>query len=99
MYNQLSCNHGKVIQKYFSVSCISAIASISAGNDEFIGNLIAETINKIGPDGIISIESSSSSETSVVVEEGMKVMCILLPVHSFRYHDLIDLLFHLHNYL
>ncbi|KAK1390363.1 hypothetical protein POM88_018541 [Heracleum sosnowskyi] len=47
-------------------------ASISAGNDEFIGSLIAETINKIGPDGIISIESSSSSETSVIVEEGMK---------------------------
>ncbi|KAK1384491.1 hypothetical protein POM88_022226 [Heracleum sosnowskyi] len=53
---------------------IKAIASISAGNDEFIGSLIAETINKIGPDGIISIESSSSSETSVIVEEGMKVI-------------------------
>nr|GFB37522.1 chaperonin 60 subunit alpha 2, chloroplastic isoform X2 [Tanacetum cinerariifolium] len=52
---------------------IKAVASISAGNDEFIGNLIAEAIDKIGHDGIISIESSSSSETSVIVEEGMKV--------------------------
>ncbi|CAK9187141.1 unnamed protein product [Ilex paraguariensis] len=52
---------------------IKAIASISGGNDEFIGNLIAEAINKIGPDGVISIESSSSSETSVIVEEGMKI--------------------------
>lgn len=52
---------------------IKAIASISAGNDEFIGSLIAEAIDKIGPDGIISIESSSSSETSVMVEEGMKI--------------------------
>ncbi|PWA39635.1 TCP-1/cpn60 chaperonin family protein [Artemisia annua] len=52
---------------------IKAVASISAGNDEFIGNLIAETIDKIGLDGIISIESSSSSETSVMVEEGMKI--------------------------
>ncbi|KAJ9541193.1 hypothetical protein OSB04_027699 [Centaurea solstitialis] len=52
---------------------IKAVASISAGNDEFIGNLIAEAIHKIGPDGIISIESSSSSETSVMVEEGMKI--------------------------
>ncbi|XP_076890869.1 chaperonin 60 subunit alpha 2, chloroplastic-like [Bidens hawaiensis] len=52
---------------------IKAIASISAGNDEFVGNLIAETIDKIGHDGIISIESSSSSETSVIVEEGMKI--------------------------
>ncbi|GJX72749.1 chaperonin 60 subunit alpha 2, chloroplastic, partial [Tanacetum coccineum] len=51
---------------------IKAVASISAGNDEFIGNLIAEAIDKIGHDGIISIESSSSSETSVMVEEGMK---------------------------
>ncbi|CAI9263275.1 unnamed protein product [Lactuca saligna] len=52
---------------------IKAIASISAGNDEFIGNLIDEAIDKIGHDGIISIESSSSSETSVIVEEGMKI--------------------------
>ena len=50
-----------------------AVASISAGNDEFVGNLIAETVEKIGPDGVISIESSSTSETSVIVEEGMKV--------------------------
>lgn len=53
--------------------CSVAVASISAGNDEFVGNLIAETVEKIGPDGVISIESSSSSETSVIVEEGMKV--------------------------
>ncbi|KAK2966989.1 hypothetical protein RJ640_001377 [Escallonia rubra] len=52
---------------------IRAVASISAGNDEFIGNLIAEAISKIGPNGVISIESSSSSETSVIVEEGMKI--------------------------
>ncbi|XP_042023340.1 chaperonin 60 subunit alpha 2, chloroplastic-like [Salvia splendens] len=52
---------------------IKAIASLSAGNDEYIGNLIAEAIEKIGPDGVISIESSSSSETSVTVDEGMKI--------------------------
>ncbi|KAM5587139.1 chaperonin 60 subunit alpha 2, chloroplastic [Rosa sericea] len=51
---------------------IKAVASISAGNDEFIGNLIAEAIEKIGPDGVISIESSSSFEMSVIVEEGLK---------------------------
>lgn len=50
------------------------MASISAGNDEFIGNLLAEAIEKIGPDGVISIESSSSFETSVLVEEGLKVI-------------------------
>ncbi|CAM8932988.1 unnamed protein product [Rhodiola kirilowii] len=52
---------------------IKAVASVSAGNNEFVGNIIAETIEKIGPDGVISIESSSSSETFVIVEEGMKL--------------------------
>ncbi|KAL2244526.1 UNVERIFIED_CONTAM: Chaperonin 60 subunit alpha 2, chloroplastic [Sesamum indicum] len=52
---------------------IKAVASLSAGNDEYIGDLIAEAIEKIGPDGVISIESSSSSETYVTVEEGMKI--------------------------
>ncbi|XP_062092101.1 chaperonin 60 subunit alpha 2, chloroplastic isoform X2 [Humulus lupulus] len=67
----------KVIkEKSFPVkgrSDVKAVASISAGNDEFIGNLIADAIEKIGPDGVISIESSSSFETSVLVEEGMKI--------------------------
>ncbi|KAL6561856.1 hypothetical protein OROGR_002863 [Orobanche gracilis] len=52
---------------------IKAVASLSAGNDEYIGNLIAEAIDKIGPDGVILIESSSSSETTVTIDEGMKI--------------------------
>ncbi|KAJ6761383.1 60 KDA HEAT SHOCK PROTEIN MITOCHONDRIAL [Salix purpurea] len=51
---------------------IKAVASISAGNDEFVGNLIAEIIEKIGSDGVISLESSSTSDTSMIIEEGMK---------------------------
>lgn len=54
-------------------SPFAAIASVSAGNDEFVGNLVAEAMEKIGPNGIISIVSSSSSETSLLIEEGMKV--------------------------
>ncbi|XP_072986563.1 ruBisCO large subunit-binding protein subunit alpha [Typha latifolia] len=52
---------------------IKAIASISAGNDEFIGTMIADAIDKVGPDGVLSIESSSSFETTVDVEEGMEI--------------------------
>ncbi|CAL1402421.1 unnamed protein product [Linum trigynum] len=52
---------------------IKAIASISAGNDEFVGNLIADTIEKIGPDGVISLETSQTSETIVTIDEGLKV--------------------------
>lgn len=52
---------------------IKAVATISAGNDEFIGSMIADAIDKVGPDGVLSIESSSSFETTVDVEEGMEI--------------------------
>ncbi|XP_022985565.1 ruBisCO large subunit-binding protein subunit alpha-like isoform X1 [Cucurbita maxima] len=52
---------------------IKAVASISAGNDELIGMMIADAIEKVGPDGVLSIESSSSFETTVEVEEGMAI--------------------------
>lgn len=37
--------------------------------------MIADAVDKVGPDGVLSIESSSSFETTVDVEEGMEV-CI-----------------------
>ncbi|KAH7690412.1 Chaperone tailless complex polypeptide 1 (TCP-1) protein [Dioscorea alata] len=40
---------------------------------EFIGEMIADAIDKVGPDGVLSIESSSSFETTVDVEEGMEI--------------------------
>ncbi|KAG6504926.1 ruBisCO large subunit-binding protein subunit alpha-like [Zingiber officinale] len=52
---------------------IKAVATISAGNDEFIGTMIADAIDKVGPDGVLSIESSSTFETTVEVEEGMEI--------------------------
>ncbi|KAL2612369.1 hypothetical protein R1flu_024061 [Riccia fluitans] len=52
---------------------IKAVATISAGNDDFVGTLIADAIDKVGPDGVLSIESSSSFETTVDVEEGMEI--------------------------
>lgn len=52
---------------------VKAVATISAGNDEQIGTMIADAIDKVGPDGVLSIESSSSFETTVDVEEGMEI--------------------------
>ncbi|KAG6525963.1 hypothetical protein ZIOFF_012018 [Zingiber officinale] len=52
---------------------LAAVASVSAGNDEFVGDMIADAIDKVGPDGVLSIESSSSFETTVDVEEGMEI--------------------------
>jgi len=53
-------------------SDIANIATISANNDEKIGNLIGEAFNKIGRDGIITIESSTNSSTSIDVITGMQ---------------------------
>ncbi|CAI7802852.1 unnamed protein product [Closterium sp. NIES-54] len=52
---------------------IKAVATISAGNDEEIGEMIADAVDKVGADGVLSIESSSSFETTVDVEEGMAI--------------------------
>ena len=49
------------------------MASISAGNDEDVGEMIACAVDKVGADGVLSIESSSSFETTIEVEEGMEV--------------------------
>ncbi|GJW16861.1 RuBisCO large subunit-binding protein subunit alpha [Tanacetum coccineum] len=46
-----------------------AIASISAENGDVIGTMIADAIDKVGSDGVFSIESSYSFETAVNVEE------------------------------
>lgn len=63
---------------------LTAVASISAGNDEYIGTMIADAIDKVGPDGVLSIESSSSFETTVEVEEGMEV-CFFMVLVAFNY--------------
>ena len=52
---------------------IRAVASISAGNDDAIGEMIAGAISKVGPDGVLSIESGTGLETTVEVEEGMEI--------------------------
>eukprot|EP00270_Netrium_digitus_P007267 TRINITY_DN211_c0_g1_i1.p1 TRINITY_DN211_c0_g1~~TRINITY_DN211_c0_g1_i1.p1 ORF type:complete len:625 (-),score=232.29 TRINITY_DN211_c0_g1_i1:385-2193(-) len=52
---------------------IKAVATISAGNDDVVGLMIADAIDKVGVDGVLSIESSSSFETTVEVEEGMEI--------------------------
>ncbi|MTI60501.1 MAG: chaperonin GroEL [Firmicutes bacterium] len=51
---------------------VSQVAAISAGNDDEIGNLIAEAMEKVGQDGVISVEESKSMGTSLEVVEGMQ---------------------------
>ena len=48
------------------------VAGISAHNDEVIGALVADAMEKVGGDGIITVEESKSTETSLEVVEGMQ---------------------------
>ncbi|OHD65646.1 MAG: chaperonin GroL [Spirochaetes bacterium RBG_13_51_14] len=51
---------------------IAQVAAISANNDEEIGNLIADAMDKVGRDGVITVEEAKSIETHMEVVEGMQ---------------------------
>lgn len=51
---------------------LEQVATISANNDPSIGKLIADAFRKVGNDGVITIEESKTSETSISVVEGMQ---------------------------
>lgn len=51
---------------------IAQVATISANNDETIGNLIADAMDKVGKEGVITVEESKGLETYLDVVEGMQ---------------------------
>jgi len=51
---------------------ISQIGTVSANNDKLIGDLIAEAMEKVGKDGVITVEEAKSTETELTVVEGMQ---------------------------
>jgi chaperonin GroEL len=51
---------------------ISQVGTISANNDETIGNIIAEAMNKVGKEGVITVEEAKGMETTLDVVEGMQ---------------------------
>ncbi len=51
---------------------IAQVATISANNDETIGELIADAMEKVGKDGVITVEEAKTTETSMEVVEGMQ---------------------------
>src|SRR5881409_3522778 len=53
-------------------SMIAQVATVSANNDSTIGNIIAEAMDKVGKDGVITVEEAKSIETTLEVVEGMQ---------------------------
>ena len=51
---------------------IAQVGTISANNDETIGNIIAEAMNKVGKEGVITVEEAKTMETTLEVVEGMQ---------------------------
>ncbi|MCL2928673.1 MAG: chaperonin GroEL [Trichodesmium sp. MAG_R01] len=51
---------------------IAQVGAISAGNDEEVGKMIAEAMDKVGKEGVISLEEGKSMQTELEITEGMR---------------------------
>ena len=55
------------------IQAIQQVASISSGNDDVIGSLIADALAKVGKEGVISLEEGKGITTELEITEGMKL--------------------------
>lgn len=62
----------KQSRKVENREAISQVAAVSAGNDSIVGNLIADAMDKVGKEGVITVEESKSIGTQLKVVEGMQ---------------------------
>jgi chaperonin GroEL len=62
----------KTMSKPVSGNMVAQVGTISANNDETIGKIIADAMDKVGKDGVITVEEAKSMETSLEVVEGMQ---------------------------
>src|SRR6266536_1093349 len=62
----------KKMAKPVSGNMVAQVGTISANNDETIGKIIADAMDKVGKDGVITVEEAKSMETSLDVVEGMQ---------------------------
>jgi chaperonin GroEL len=61
--------HAKQIE---DSKAIAQVGAISAGNDEEVGSMIAEAMDKVGKEGVISLEEGKSMTTELEITEGMR---------------------------
>jgi chaperonin GroEL len=62
----------KKLSKPVSGKAIGQVGTISANNDETIGEIIAQAMEKVGKDGVITVEEAKGLETSLDIVEGMQ---------------------------
>ena len=62
----------KRLSKPVKGDMIAQVGTVSANGDQTIGNIIAEAMDKVGKDGVITVEESKTMETALEVVEGMQ---------------------------
>src|SRR5438477_10905267 len=62
----------KKMSKPVGGAMVAQVGTISANNDETIGVIIAEAMEKVGKDGVITVEEARTMDTSLEVVEGMQ---------------------------
>jgi chaperonin GroEL len=62
----------KKLSREVSGEMIAQVGSISANNDQSIGKIIAEAMDKVGKDGVITVEEAKGLETTMEIVEGMQ---------------------------
>src|SRR5262249_32807196 len=62
----------KTMSKPVSGKMVAQVGTISANNDETIGTIIAEAMDRVGKDGVITVEEAKTIETSLEIVEGMQ---------------------------
>src|SRR5438309_4144039 len=62
----------KKLAKSVKGEMIAQVGTISANGDSKIGSIIAEAMNKVGKDGVITVEEAKTMETSLEIVEGMQ---------------------------
>src|SRR6516164_1229658 len=62
----------KTITKPVSGKMVAQVGTVSANNDETVGTIIAEAMDKVGKDGVITVEEAKTIDTSLEIVEGMQ---------------------------
>src|SRR5678810_1225899 len=62
----------KTMSKPVSGAMVAQVGTISANNDRTIGTIIADAMDKVGKDGVITVEESKTMDTSLEIVEGMQ---------------------------
>lgn len=66
---------------------LADVAAVSAGNNEEVGQMIAEAMSKVGRKGVVTLEEGKSAENHLYVFEGMQFNQVIVYYYIFYYSN------------